>query len=410
MESESKVLPKSADRIDKIIADINNGLGGGGFVYRSSKVRQQTFHRRSSGIPSIDYIMAGGPPKGGIIEIGGQYSTGKTTIAMHIAARAQRMEPGKAIGWVAIEPFSKRWARSNGLFIPFSEDLVVDPVTGEEVKLDSFDDATELEKYRMKEAGIEDPYAEICPFVLVQDSRGDVALDAALKMVRSNQFSVVVVDSLGVAKSTSWVEEKDVQDSGDFPREARMIGDYTTRALLALNLRYDTNGEVMNKGEYTNETTLININHVGVAIGTQAKAPWNVYQIKGGEGNKHNHHFIMFLWKGQAMSTDMPNVGKYTYGTTVKCIGIKSKIGPPWLQSEYDFYFQDYASFRAGDIDTAKDAATLGIMAGIIERSGAWYTLEGERFQGLENLYQYLRDNPDWKDWVAETAILKLRQ
>jgi RecA/RadA recombinase len=404
---------KSVDPMDKLVASLNAQLGGIGHVYTGASIRDTEFQRRTSGVPSIDYITNGGYPKGGLVEFGGEYSSGKTTLALEACAAEQRGDGG-AVGWVALEPFSKRWSRERGFFLPFSEEEKANPDTGELTPIDSYDNATELERYRMEQAGITDPYAERSKFVLVQEERGDVALDAALTMLRSNLFAIIVVDSLGVAKSTKWLTEQEVQDAGDFPREARMIGDYTTRACLALNARYDENNQVAKDGSYRLQTTLIHLNHIGVAIGggTGPKAKHNQQTIKGGEGNKHNHHCIIFLWKGQQHKAEV-GVGDdkrpYVYAQDINCIAIKSKIGPSHMQSSYTFYQQDWATFRMGDIDIAEDVVQIGLLAGLVIRSGAWLEYGDVRVQGREAFVTALREDPDTcgQLWQAALAALK---
>jgi len=386
------------DATDKLIADINRRLGGSGHVFRGGEIEKREYKRRPSGIPSIDYITNGGLPRPGLVELGGEYSCGKTTAALHICANAQKTEPHLGIGWVALEPFSKTWARENGLFIPFCEE-----------RGDRLADATETELARMEKDGIKDPYKEICPFVLIDDMRGDASLDAALDMLKSNLFSVIVVDSLGVAKPTKWLEESDVQSSGDFPREARMINDYTTRALLAINARYDENNQVSKDGNRPLRTTLIHINHIITNIGTQAHSPWKKQVIKGGEGQKHNHHCIIFLWKGKPLYVPVPGGKKYIYGQEVNLIAIKSKIGPPYLQGSIEMIFQPYDRHLKGDINLARDAATLGLLSGLISRSGAWFEVKEERFQGRANLEEHLSSNPGVVKWLAEESIKRLR-
>lgn len=406
-----KTSKLGGDRIDKLIATINKRLGGIGHVFRGNKIQERAWLRRSSGVPSIDYITGGGYPKGGLVEFGGEFSTGKTSLALEACAHEQRSNRG-AVAWVALEPFSKKWAREKGFFIPFSEDLVEDVQTGEKKPIDPFEGASELELYQMEKAGITDPYAEVSPFVLVQEWRGDVALDAALDLVKSNEFAYVVVDSLGVAKSTNWLEEKEVQDAGDFPREAKMIGDYTTRCLLSLNQKYDENNQPANDGTHWNETTVLHLNHIVTVIGTQARSKHKTQSIKGGEGNKHNHHCIIFLWKGElyqvAQQGDLPT---YKYAQEVKCIGLKSKIGPQLLEGQYDFYLRPYGSFQTGEIDKVKDLVGLSIMAGTVERTGAWYQLdENFRANGRDAFEKLLRESPDWYVYLEETTRLALRK
>jgi RecA/RadA recombinase len=403
-----KEAKSGGDRIDKIIKEVKAISGGQARIYRGSNIEQTVWKRRSSGIPSIDYITNGGYPKGGLIEFGGEYSTCKTTITLHACAHEQRTTKG-AVAWIALEPFSKRWAREKGFFIPFSEELALDMETGEMVPLDSFANASELELFRMEQAGITDPYEEVSPFVLVQEERGDVALDMALKLIESNQFAIVVVDSLGVAKSTKWVEEGDVQSSDDFDRGPKMIGNYTARCLLLLNARYDENGDKCIDGDQRNETTVIHLNQITTAIGTQARAAHKVQTIKGGEGNKHNHHCIIFLSKGEELRVDVPGRGSVMYGREIRAIGLKSKLGPEQRKGSFDFYFNAFESFMPGDFDVVKDLIAHAIIAGVISQSGAWFDYEGERWQGRTKVEEFFRENIEWFEHLRDATIRKLK-
>lgn len=395
--------------IDKLVADINTRLGGIGRIYKGSDIQQMEWRRRSSGVPSIDYVLSGGYPRGGLIEIGGEFSSGKSSLALESCKHEQRTEGG-AIGWVALEPFSKRWSRERGFFLPFSENEAADPDTGELTPIDSFSKATDLEKLRMAEAGITDPYKEVSPFVLIQEERGDVALDAALDMLRSNLFSIIVVDSLGIAKSSKWLEENEVQDASDFPREAKMIGDYTCRAVLALNARYDENNVKSKDGTYTNQTTLIHLNHIGTEIGTQARSAYKKQRIKGGEGNKHNHHAIVFLWKGEQFRIEGKGGKPYIYAQETRAICLKSKLGPAFMEGAYTFYMQPYGDFQTGDIDITGDGTSLALIAGVVERAGAWFSFGDVREQGREKFEAALRANPAlFADMMAKTKVAMKR-
>lgn len=393
-KTKTPAASREGDRIDKVVAQINKDLGGSGRVYRGAEIQSRDYSRRSSGIPSLDYILNGGLPRGGLVELGGEYSSYKTTVSLKACAEVQRTTKG-AVAFVALEPFSKRWAREVGFFIPFSEKEAADPQTGELKPIDPYAEASQLELLRMEQAGITDPYKEISPFVLVQEERGDVALDAALQALRSNEFEIIVVDSLGVARSTKWLEEKEVQDSGDFPREAKMLGDYTARAVLALNIRYDASGQPSKDGTYSNQTTLIHLNHIVTQIGTQAHLPWKQYSIKGGKGSEHNHHAIVFLWKGSQLRTEGKDsaTGKpYVYGQEIRCIALKSKLGPPFMEGAFHFYSQPYGSFTTGDVDTVRDLVGLAEIASVIKRSGAWYEYYDLKRQGRDKLEEAFRD------------------
>jgi recombination protein RecA len=403
---------KTSDPFERVVSQINARLGGQGRVFLASDIEEIQFARRSSGIPSIDYITNGGYPRAGLVEIGGEYSSGKTSLALEACATEQRTGGG-AIGWVGLEPFSKRYARERGFWLPFSERQYHDISSGQMRMVDSFDQATELEKFRMEQLGITDPYQELSKFLLVQEERGDVALNAALDMLYSNEFALIIIDSLGVAKSTSWIEDKDVEDSSDFPREAKMIGDYTARAVLALNRRYDENNQRSNDGTRTCQTTLIHLNHIVTNVGTMAFAAHKKQSIKGGEGNKHNHHCIIFLSKGEQGREEIgtgDNKRPYVYSQQINAIALKSKLGPAWMQSKFDFYLQDYGPHKQGDFDTAKDVVQLALLAGIIKQSGAWYEYGELKINGRDALDDAVRSDVSLVSELWGAAIYALKR
>lgn len=403
---DTKSRPKTP--IEVVRDRVNARLAGRGNVYTGADIREEMFERRPSGIPAIDYILHGGYARGGLHEFGGEYSTCKTTIALTALAHNQRTENG-AVAWIALEPFSKAYARKVGFFLPFSEELQYNPVTEKEEPVDSFSRASEEELYQMEKAGITDPYGEVTPVVFVREERGDVALDAALDCIRSNAFAYVVVDSLGVAKSTSWVDEGDVQGFSDFPREPKMIGDYTTRAVLALNRRYDENGHEARDGKVRNSTTVIHLNQITTVVNANgARAKHKTQSIKGGEGNKHNHHAIVFLSKGPDLQVEGPHGTTYRYARDIRAYTLKSKLGPDGLDAEFRYFMRTYGTMHPHQFDTAADLATFGIMFGLIQQSGAYYTLDeasGLRIHGRDNLNEYLRDNPDWYAYLYDALL-----
>lgn len=399
-KAAAKSKAKSGDRIDEIVAQINGEMGGDGYVMRGTQVRQQMGKRVPTGNPALDYILCGGPPEGTLLEIGGPYSSGKTTSAIHILVTAQQTEWAKpfeqrrAQAWVAIEPFSKTWARENGYWIPFCEEEILDPDTGEMLPMDPWSAATAAEIRTYESLGLESPYSEITPFVLITSQIGDKALDASISLLESNRFTHIVVDSLGVVKSTKWVTEKDTQSAGDFSREPKMISDYTTRALVTLNCRYDDNGEPAKDGNNRNRTVIVHLNQIITNIGTDAHAAHKVFGIKGGEGNKHNHHAIVFMHRVKPLEVPLPGGKKLTYGQLVRAICIKSKIGAPFREAEYELYFEDYGHKLKGKLGVSKSLAELGVMLGIIEQSGAWLAFGDFKGNGWDGFARDL-DKPE---------------
>jgi len=76
-------------------------------------------------------------------------------------------------------------------------------------------------------------------------------------------------------------------------------------------------------------------------------------------------------------------------GNTTRVKVVKNKVAPPFRQVEFDILYGEGIS-KVGEL------VDLGVKAGVVEKSGAWYSHGDERIgQGRENAKQYLRDNPD---------------
>ena len=75
---------------------------------------------------------------------------------------------------------------------------------------------------------------------------------------------------------------------------------------------------------------------------------------------------------------------------------VKNKMAPPFKQVEFDIMYGEGVSKRGELID-------LGIQAGVVEKSGAWFSYDGQRIgQGRENAKQYLKDNPAVADAIEQ--------
>ena len=82
-----------------------------------------------------------------------------------------------------------------------------------------------------------------------------------------------------------------------------------------------------------------------------------------------------------------------TVGQSIKGRTIKNKTHRPQQSAVVDFYFADSANFKFGSFDTIKDMVNIGIAAGLIERAGAFYSYEGERWQGKDKTLEGIRED-----------------
>ena len=92
--------------------------------------------------------------------------------------------------------------------------------------------------------------------------------------------------------------------------------------------------------------------------------------------------------------------GQEVVGNRTRVKVVKNKMAPPFKEAEFDIMYGEGIS-RSGDL------LDVGVNAGIIDKSGSWYSYNGERIgQGRENVKKFFQDNPD----LFETVDLKVRE
>lgn len=417
VEQANAPTERTGSRFGDKMAEVKKKLGNDGRICLVSDMPGlASFPRRSSGVLSLDWLLGGGLPMGGMVEFGGPASVGKSLLALHAVKHSQRTDT-RPILWVAMEPFSRRWARTVGIWIPFSEELIVNPETGNVEPMDSYSAATEVELARISQLmvflGVEewDPYGwnGLAEIWVMSGEFGDAILQAGLNVVRTNEFALMVVDSLAMMKSEDWVSAAGIQDASDFDRSIKIIGNYTARCQLAFNVWYDENNVEAPGGRNMNQTTVINIQQITTRMNNQSYSPWAEFEIKGGQASKHNHLSICAFLQGELIF-DKPTGDKTRVGHYIKMKNLKSKIGNPYQDSQVAFYTQAHGDFLPGDIDVAKDVCNLAAMTGVVTKSGAWFSCEGVQMgQGIEQATQFLRENPAWLQYAHETTLAKLR-
>jgi recombination protein RecA len=117
----------------------------------------------------------------------------------------------------------------------------------------------------------------------------------------------------------------------------------------------------------------------------------------GGMAVKFFSSTVIKLWSSEAEANAIKagiKVGdkiiEQRVGRPVNWIIDYNKLGPPNLSGQYDFYYQ-------GDtlgVDSIGETLDVAEMCGIVEKGGAWYTVNGERFQGRAKTVAYLKENP----------------
>jgi recombination protein RecA len=261
----------------------------------------------------------GGLPRGRVIEIYGPESSGKTTLALHAVAEAQKQ--GGVVAFIDAEhALDTSYARKLG--VNCDDLLVAQPDTGEQ------------------------------------------ALEIADMLVRSGALDIIVIDSVAALVPRAEIEGE--MGDSHMGLQARLM----SQALRKLT---GTISKTM--------TAVIFINQIRMKIGVVFGNPETT---TGGNALKFYSSVRLDIRRIGAIKDGQEMVGNRTRVRVVK-----NKMAPPFTEAEFDILYGEGISRTADLIDT-------GVMAGIIEKSGSWYSYDGERVgQGRRNSQNFLKDNPD---------------
>ena len=306
--------------LDLAIAQIEKDFGKGSIMRLGERSALVPVTVISTGCLSLDAALGvGGMPRGRVIEIFGPEAGGKTTLALHVIAEAQK-KGGMAAFIDAEHALDAVYARKLGVDV---DNLLVS-----------------------------------------QPNSGDEALEIAQTLIQSSAVDVVVVDSVAALVPKQELEG----DMGDpqMGLQARLMSQ-AMRKLKAL----------VNKSQ----TCLIFINQLRMKIGVMFGNPETT---PGGRALRFYADVRVDIRRVAAIKDGDRVIGNHTRAKVVK-----NKLAAPFRQTEFDLIFGE-------GISRETDLLDLGVLHGLLEKSGAWYSYNGERIgQGRENARLFLRDNPD---------------
>ncbi len=306
--------------VEAAVSQIEKQFGKGSVM----KLGQKDAALKIGAIPtgSIAFDLAlgiGGFPRGRVVEIFGPEATGKTTLALHVIAEAQR-RGGQAV------------------FIDAEHAL--DPTYAGKVGVD------------------------IDNLLISQPDYGEQGLEIAEVLVRSNAVDVVVVDS--VAALVPKAELEGEMGDAHMGLQARLMSQ-ALRKLTAIVAR--------------SKTCFIFINQIREKIGFFLGNPETT---TGGRALKFYASLRVDVRRMTAIKE-----GDQVVGNRVKVKIVKNKMAPPFRDAEFDIIYGEGIS-REGDL------VDMGANAGLIEKSGTWYSYKGERIgQGRENVKKLLKENAE---------------
>ena len=209
-----------------------------------------------------------------------------------------------------------------------------------------------------------------------QPDSGEQALEIGEVLIRSGAIDIVVVDS--VAALVPRAELEGEMGDAQMGLQARLM----SQALRKLT-------GIVSKSK----TTLIFINQIREKIGVMFGNPETT---TGGRALKFYSSVRVDVRRIASIKD-----GDEVTGSRTKAKIVKNKVAPPFREAEFDIMYGVGIS-REGDM------LDLAVDKNIIDKSGAWFSFQGERLgQGRENARQFLKDNPDYRGRV-ELALREI--
>jgi recombination protein RecA len=334
--SETALRLVESDSVDKnkaldaAVTQIERAFGKGSIMKLGQRESAVDADAISTGSIGLDIALGiGGLPRGRVAEIYGPESSGKTTLALHVVAEAQKK--GGTCAFIdaehALDPI---YARKLGVNI---DDLLIS-----------------------------------------QPDAGEQALEIADTLVRSGAIEVLVIDS--VAALVPRAELEGEMGDSHMGLQARLM----SQALRKLT------GSISRSN-----CLIIFINQIRMKIGVMFGNPETT---TGGNALKFYASVRLDIRRIGAIKDREEVVGNQT-----KVKVVKNKVAPPFKVIEFDIMYGEGIS-KVGEL------LDLGVKAGIVEKSGSWFSHDSERIgQGRENAKQYLKDHPD----VADTIEASIR-
>ena len=322
--------PVSSDKnkaLDAAMAQIERAFGKGSIMKMGAKAGDEQIAVISSGSLGLDLALGiGGLPRGRVIEIYGPESSGKTTLALHAIAEAQKR--GGTCAFIDAEH-------------------ALDPIYARKLGVD------------------------VDNLLISQPDCGEQAPEITDTLVRSGAIDVLVVDSVAALVPRAELEGE--------------MGD--THVGLHARLMSQALRKITGSVSKSN-TMLIFLNQIRLKIGVMFGNPETT---TGGNALKFYASIRMEIRRIGAIKDRDEVVGNQT---RVKVV--KNKLAPPFRQVEFDIMYGEGIS-KVGEL------VDLGVKAGVVEKSGAWFSCDSQRIgQGRENAKQFLREHPEMADSIEK--------
>ena len=306
--------------LEAALSQIERNFGKGSIMRLGKNPKSLDVETISTGSLGLDIALGiGGLPRGRVVEIYGPESSGKTTLALHCVAEAQKR---------------------GGICAFIDAEHALDPIYARKLGLNVDD------------------------LLISQPDHGEQALEIADTLVRSGAVDVLVIDSVAALVPRSELEGEMGESQPGL--QARLMSQALRKLTASIN---------------RSNTMVIFINQMRMKIGVMYGSPETT---TGGNALKFYASIRLDIRRIGSIKERDETVGNQT---RVKVV--KNKLAPPFKQVEFDIMYGEGISKMGEIID-------LGVKAGVVEKSGAWFSFDSQRIgQGRENAKAFLRNNPD---------------
>ncbi len=312
--------PEKGKAIDMAVDQIVKQFGKGAIMKLSDDGFRSQIDIVPTGALSLDLALGiGGLPRGRVVEIFGPESSGKTTVALHVIAEAQK---------------------NGGICAFIDAEHALDPEYAKRLGVD------------------------VDELFISQPDTGEQGLEIADMLIRSAALDVVVIDSVAALVPKAEIDGE--------------MGD------IHVGLQARLMSQAMRKLSGTisrTNTIMIFINQLREKIGVMFGSPETT---SGGRALKFYASVRLDVRRIDSIKN-----GTDVVGNRVRVKVVKNKVAAPFKLAEFDIMYGKGISREGSLLDVAVDT-------GLIKKSGAWFTYEGEQLgQGRENVKRYLSENPD---------------
>lgn len=332
-----------------LMNSINKTFGDGTMLIAD---RLSVPKRFTSGSLALDVALGGGWPAGQWVEIVGKESAGKTAIAYKTIAANQKADPDFAALWIAAEAYDT-------------------------------DQAAAL--------GVDNSRVAIIP-----TQEMELAFELMLEAAESRGVDMIVLDSYPALIPSEEAEK--AMDEFTTAVGARLMNKFTRKA-----------GKATKRAADGTERPLLGIiiNQYRDKIGGFAR--FGVPQTTpGGHGKDYFFYARLEVAKDDFITEKRPGIpDPVKVGQTIKLRTIKNKSAAPQQVASVDFYFRGapHLGFNRGDYDLGKEYFTMGVLFGVIKKSGAWYYYGDHKWQGKDNAISTIKEDNELKADLAVQVL-----